>query len=120
MIRGEAISHVSQSDDCTALSTPVSASIAHLKVKGTASVATLAISSSTTDQTTRILRSTRSPGQIYGHRCTSVPIRVACSMDLAAAGFASSAAGNESLSAIKIAWNEWRAGGRHCAFFDHL
>src|ERR1700729_3532802 len=102
MIKGEAISHSVQFDDCTgAVSAPVSASIAHLKVKGTASVATLAISSSTTDQTTRILRSTRSPGQTYGHRCTSVPIRVACSIALSAAG-ASFAAGGESPWAINM------------------
>ena len=97
MIRGDAISHIFQFDDCTgAVSAPVSASIAHLKVNGTASVASLAISSSTIDQTTRILRSARSPGQIYGHRCTSVPIRVACSMDLSEAGRASPAPRGES------------------------
>src|ERR1700693_66065 len=83
MIRGDAISHSVQFDDCTgAVSAPVRASIAHLNVNGTASVATLATSSNTTDQTTRILRSTRSPGQMYGHRCTSVPIRVALWTDL--------------------------------------
>ena len=65
---------------------PFSASIAHLKVNGTARVATLAIKSSTTDQATRILRSARSPGQMNGHRCTSVPIRVALSAGLAGAG----------------------------------
>ena len=65
MIRGEAISHSVQFDDCTgAVSAPVSASIAHLNVNGTASVASLASSNSTIDQTTRILRSARSPGQI--------------------------------------------------------
>src|SRR5580704_10568884 len=132
MIRGEAISHVFQSDDCTALSTPVSASIAHLNVKGTASVATLAIKSSTTDQATCILRSTRSPGQMYGHRWTSVPIRVARSAELAGGAFvsgealasggflASSAVGNESLSAIEDARNQRRAAGRRCVFFDHV
>src|ERR1700722_1917321 len=83
MIKGEAISHIVQLDDCTgAVSAPVRASIAHLKVNGTDKVASLATSNSTTDQTTRIFRSARSLGQIYGHRCTSVPIRVACSMDL--------------------------------------
>ena len=47
---GEAISHSVQFDDCTgAVLAPVSASIAHLKVKGTDSVASLATSSSTTD-----------------------------------------------------------------------
>src|ERR1700688_4811181 len=102
MIKGEATSHSVQFDAWTgAVSAPVRASIAHLKVKGTASVATLATSSSTIDQTTRILRSARSPGQIYGHKCSSVPIRVACSMDLSGGAFASSAVGNESLSAIE-------------------
>src|SRR5665213_1805008 len=101
MIKGEAISQVFQSDDDTALSVLVSASIAHLKVNGTESVASLAISSSTIDQTTRILRSARSLGQTYGHRCSSVPIRVACSMDLSAAG-ASLAAGDESVWAINV------------------
>src|ERR1700693_5875139 len=98
MIRGEAISHIVQFDDCTgAVSAPVSASIAHLKVNGTDSVASLATSSSTIDQTTLILRSTRSPGQIYGHRCTSVPIRVACSMGLSEGGSASPAPPDESV-----------------------
>src|SRR5476649_614713 len=100
MINGEAISHIVQFDDCTgAVSAPVSASIAHLKVKGTASVATFATSNSTTDQTTRILRSTRSPGQMYGHRCSNVPIRVACSMELRVADGASRAS-PESIWAI--------------------
>src|SRR5712675_2634245 len=98
MITGEAISQSCQFDDCTgAVSAPVRASIAHLKVNGTDSVASLAISSSTIDQTTRILRSARSPGQMYGHRCTSVPIRVACSMDLLEGGSASPAPGAESV-----------------------
>jgi hypothetical protein len=65
MISGEATSHSVQFDACTgAVSAPVRASIAHLKVKGTASVATLATSKSTIDQTTRIFRSARSPGQM--------------------------------------------------------
>ena len=65
MISGDAISHSVQFEACTgAVSAPVSASIAHLKVNGTVSVASLAISSSTIDQTTRIFRSARSPGQI--------------------------------------------------------
>jgi hypothetical protein len=65
MMKGDASSHNFQFDACTgALSAPVSASIAHLKVNGTVRVATLAIKSSTTDQTTRIFRSARSPGQI--------------------------------------------------------
>src|ERR1700722_3648397 len=98
MIKGDAISHKVQFDDCTgAVSAPVSASIAHLKVKGTARVATLATSSSTTDQTTRILRSTRSPGQMYGHKCTSVPIRVARSMELPEPGSASPPPPDESV-----------------------
>src|ERR1700721_1771396 len=100
MINGEAISHMVQFDDCTgAVSWPVSASIAHLNVNGTDSVASLATSSSTIDQTTRIFRSARSPGQIYGHRCASVPIRVACSRDLSA-GSASPALRAESEWAI--------------------
>src|SRR6202161_4852255 len=97
MIKGEAISQVFQSDDDTALSVPVSASIAHLNVNGTESVASLATSSSTIDQTTRILRSTRSPGQIYGHRCASVPIRVASATDLSAEDSASRAPRDESV-----------------------
>src|SRR5712672_2747280 len=98
MIKGEAISHKVQFDACTgAVSAPVSASIAHLNVKGTASVATLATSSSTTDQTTRILRSTRSPGQMYGHRCASVPIRVACLIDRSEEGWAWPAPGDKSV-----------------------
>src|SRR4051795_11533942 len=81
MIKGEATSHSAQFDACTgAVLAPVSASIAHLNVNGTDSVASLAISSSTIDHTTRIFRSARSPGQIYGHKCANVPIRVACSM----------------------------------------
>src|SRR5450631_1365181 len=101
MIRGDAISHNVQFDDCTgAVSAPVRASIAHLKVNGTDSVASLATSNSTTDQTTRILRSTRSPGHMYGHRCISVPIRVACSMDRSKEGCAWLAPGDESVSVI--------------------
>src|SRR5215218_3828572 len=102
MIRGEAISHSVQFEACTgAVSAPVSASIAHLKVNGTDSVASLATSSSTIDQTTRIFRSIRSPGQIYGHRCASVPISVARSMDLSGIGGVSSGPGCESAWAIK-------------------
>src|SRR5947209_3177690 len=83
MISGEAISQSGQLDDCTgAVSAPVSASMAHLNVNGTESVASLATSSSTIDQTTRILRSARSPGQMYGHKCSSVPARVAFSPEL--------------------------------------
>ena len=65
MIRGEAISHSIQFDGSTgAEPLPFSASIAHLKANGTDSVASFAASSSTTDQTTRIFRSARSPGQM--------------------------------------------------------
>ena len=62
---GEATTHSTQLEACTgALSAPVRASVAHLNVKGTASVASLASNNSTTDQTTRIFRSARSPGQM--------------------------------------------------------
>src|ERR1700760_3498455 len=102
MINGDAISHICQFEDCTgALSAPVSASVAHLKVNGTTMVATLAISSSTTDQTTRIFRSARSPGQMYGHRCASVPTRVARSNDGSAAVLALPAFCVDSASAIE-------------------
>src|SRR3954469_4414548 len=47
---------------------PVSASTAHLNVNGTEMVASLATSNSTVAQTTRIFRSVRSEGQMYGHR----------------------------------------------------
>src|SRR5262249_21754651 len=46
---------------------PVSASVAHLKVKGTAIVASLAPKSRIIEITTRSLRSRRSAGQMYGH-----------------------------------------------------
>ena len=45
-----------------------SASVAHLKVKGTAMVASLAASSSPSANSTRALRSARSEGHMYGHR----------------------------------------------------
>ncbi len=65
MIKGEAISQIFQFDAATgAVSAPVSASVAHLNVNGTDTVASLATNSNTTDQTTRILRSTRSLGQM--------------------------------------------------------
>src|SRR4051812_15741328 len=51
---------------------PVSASTAHLNVNGTEMVASLATSNSTVAQTTRIFRSARSDGQMYGHRPTIV------------------------------------------------
>ena len=47
-----------------ALPCPVSASVAHLKVKGTAMVASLAASSSTSAPSTRNFRSRRSDGQM--------------------------------------------------------
>ena len=97
MISGEAISHRGQFDGCTgAVSAPVSASIAHLNVKGTESVASLATSSNSIDQTTRILRSMRSPGQMYGHKCSSVPLRVAFSAGLLESGSDSPVPGAES------------------------
>src|SRR5882672_100758 len=118
MIRGDAISHNVQFEDCTgALPVPVKASIAHLNVNGTDSVASLAASNSTTDQTTRILRSARSPGQMYGHRCTSVPIRVACSMDLSEEGSASPASGYESVWAINERLEQSGAPVRGRAYF---
>src|SRR5579872_739183 len=87
MMIGEAMTHNTQLEACTgALSVPVSASVAHLNVKGTASVAILAANNSTTDQTTRIFRSARSPGQMYGHRCASVPARVACPIGVSGDG----------------------------------
>src|SRR5450755_1851547 len=98
MIRGDAISHNGQFDAYTgAVSAPVRASIAHLKVNGNETVAHLATSNSSTDQPTRILRSTRSPGQMYGHRCASVPIRVACSTDRSEEGCGWPAPGDESV-----------------------
>src|SRR6516162_3561898 len=97
MIRGEAISQNVQFDACTgAVLAPVKASIAHLNVNGTARVATLASNNRTTDQTTRIFRSTRSLGHIYGHRCASVPVRVACPKGLSGAGTWSPVSGAES------------------------
>ncbi len=62
---GAATTQVSAEDAKTgALGWPASASVAHLKVKGTATVATFAISNSTVAQSTRIFRSARSDGQI--------------------------------------------------------
>src|SRR5229473_6703895 len=120
MIKGEAISHNVQFDDCTgAVSAPVRASIAHLNVNGTDRVASLATKSRTTDQTTRILRSTRSPGQIYGHRWTSVPIRVACSMDLLGDG-ASPAPRAESVWAIEGSLGRNGAPLRRACFYVFL
>src|SRR6266851_4124764 len=49
-----------------ALPSPVSASVVHLKVKGTAMVASLATRRRIIDRATRNFRSRRSAGQIYG------------------------------------------------------
>ena len=103
MISGEAISHSVQFEACTgAVSAPVSASIAHLKVNGTESVASLATSSSTIDQTTRIFRSARSPGQMYGHRCASVPISVACSIGLVSGSAREAGASRGAVARISV------------------
>ena len=64
-IRGDAITHTIQFDGCTgAVSAPVRASVAHLKLNGTASVTSLARTRSTMAHATRSFRSVRSPGQI--------------------------------------------------------
>src|SRR3954454_21162730 len=70
---GAAKTHMSQ-DGVSAggCASPVSASTAHLNVNGTEMVASLATSNSTVAQTTRIFRSVRSEGQMYGHRPTIV------------------------------------------------
>src|SRR6516165_9832271 len=52
---------------------PVSASVAHLNVKGTAMVASLASRSRTIESATRCFRSRRSAGQIYGHTAYNMP-----------------------------------------------
>ncbi len=68
MAIGAANTQTSHEDGATgALPSPVSASVAHLKVKGTAMVASLAASRSSIDAATRSCRSGRSTGQIYGH-----------------------------------------------------
>src|SRR3984885_11117665 len=51
---------------------PANASVAHLKVNGTATVASLAAKRSTVVKITRFFRSRRSAGQMYGHKWTSV------------------------------------------------
>ena len=62
---GAAIAQANHEDGPTgALPCPVSASVAHLKVNGTAMVAILATSSSPMVTQTRSLRSRRSDGQI--------------------------------------------------------
>src|SRR5258708_14737944 len=55
-----------------ALPCPVSASVAHLNVNGTATVAILATSRSPIVTQTRSLRSRRSDGQMYGPSTTTV------------------------------------------------
>src|SRR5271154_5765203 len=121
MMIGEAMTHSNQFEACTgALSAPVKASVAHLKVKGTASVASLATSSNTTDQTTRIFRSARSPGQMYGHRWASVPAKVACPKYWSTDG-AGSASGAGSGCAIELGPARRGVPIRHTLFqiFSH-
>ncbi len=73
MAMGAASAHSSQSEAANgALPVPARASVAHLKVKGTATVASLAASSSTMAPITRSFSSRRSDGQIYGHRWITV------------------------------------------------
>src|SRR5437667_2229610 len=70
---GAASAQRSQEEGATgALPCPANASVAHLKVKGTAMVASLAASSSTIAAATRSLRSRRSAGQMYGHRARMI------------------------------------------------
>src|SRR5436309_962379 len=84
---GAASAQPSQAEEATgALPWPASASVAHLKVKGTAIVASFANSSSTMAAITRSLRSARSAGQMYGHRCTSVETSAPRSLETRAAG----------------------------------
>src|SRR6266446_4931182 len=65
---GAASAQTSHAEGATgALPSPVSASVAHLKVKGTAMVTSLAASRSSIATATRNLRSRRSAGQISGH-----------------------------------------------------
>ena len=65
MTIGAASAQSSQSEAASgALPWPASASVAHLKVNGTAMVASLAASSSTMAANTRSFRSRRSDGQI--------------------------------------------------------
>src|SRR3954451_12761477 len=73
-----AITHVTHEFGAAgAVPSPVSASVAHLKVNGTAMVANFASSSSIIATRIRSLRSRRSEGQINGHRATSVPKKLA-------------------------------------------
>ncbi len=65
MAMGAATTQVSQPEmSAGAVLLPASASVAYLKVKGTAIVASLATTSSTMAPSTRSLRSRRSDGQI--------------------------------------------------------
>ncbi len=71
---GAASVQTSHDDAATgAVSCPVSASTAHLNVKGTAMVASFATSRSSIAISTRIFRSRRSDGQIYGHSSARIP-----------------------------------------------
>src|SRR5262245_33797159 len=82
---GAAIAQTSQSAAATgALPCPVSASVAHLKVKGTAIVASLAKRSSSIAAATRSFRSARSAGQMNGHRWIRVVSRLARSGEITA------------------------------------
>src|SRR5579871_5449926 len=75
---GAAIAQASQEEDSIgALPCPVSASVAHLKVNGTAMVAILAASSSHMVTQTRSFRSARSDGQMKGQSPTTVRVRLA-------------------------------------------
>src|SRR5258705_4008661 len=113
MRKGDATTHTVQFDAATgALPCRFSASVANLTVKESARVASFAIKSSTTDQTTRIFRSARSVGQIYGQRWTSVPSRLACSTALPEEGWASSGSGDESGWAINRGPEELRLKNR--------
>src|SRR5215471_6849087 len=73
------VNHDVSHDDASivALPCPVSASVAHLKVNGTAIVAILAASKSHIVTQTRSRRSRRSEGQIYGHSPTMILKRLA-------------------------------------------
>src|SRR6516225_2971771 len=65
---GAAKPHASHEEGANgALPSPVSASVAHLKVKGTAIVASLAPRRRIIETMTRSFRSRRSAGQMYGH-----------------------------------------------------
>ena len=73
MTIGAAIAQANQSLGATgAVPWPASASVAHLKVNGTATVASLPMKISSPANATRALRSRRSLGQMYGHMWMSV------------------------------------------------